>query len=120
MFLCAIQAVTIPALAVFYNLPIGRPMLLVSGVVLLTTLGIVAVGTLFSAMAVNTRLAELLLPLLSLPFFVPLLMSAAQASTVILGNRPTAEAWPWLRIIIGFDIVFLVACTIAFPYTLEE
>ena len=37
-------------------------------------IGIVAVGTLFSAMAVNTRLAELLLPMLSLPFFVPVLM----------------------------------------------
>jgi heme exporter protein B len=87
---------------------------------LLATIGIVAVGTLFSAMAVNTRMAELLLPMLSLPFFVPVLLNAAQATTRVLGGRPAAEAWPWLRIIIAFDIVFVVACTMAFPYTLEE
>jgi ABC-type transport system involved in cytochrome c biogenesis permease component len=76
--------------------------------------------TLFSAMAVNTRLAELLLPMLSLPFFVPIVMSAAQATARVLAGRPVAEAWPWLKILTAYDIVFLVACTMAFPFTLEE
>jgi hypothetical protein len=31
-----------------------------------------------------------------------------------------SESWPWLKILIAFDIVFLTACTLAFPYTLEE
>ena len=75
------QAVTIPALvAVLQSARSRRPLLAVSGIVFLAMVGIVAVGTLFSAMAVNTRLAELLLPMLSLPFFVPILMCAAQAS----------------------------------------
>jgi heme exporter protein B len=120
IFLCAIQTITIPALALFYNLPLGRPLLVVTGIVLLATIGIVAIGTLFSAMAVNTRLAELLLPMLSLPFFVPILMNAAQATTRVLADRPLAEIWPWLKILIAFDIVFVVACTLAFPFTLEE
>ncbi len=120
LFLCAIQAVAIPALALFYNLPVGRPLLVVSGIVLLAMVGIVAVGTLFSAMAVNTRLAELLLPMLSLPFFVPILMNAAQATTRVLASRPLAEAVPFLKILIAFDLVFIVACTLAFPFTLEE
>lgn len=120
IFLFAIQVVAIPALAIFYNLPFGKALLLVAGIVLLATLGIVAVGTLFSAMAVNTRLAELLLPMLSLPFFVPILMTAAQATTLVFAGRPLVEAWPSLKILLGFDIVFLVACTLAFPFTLEE
>ena len=120
LFLCAIQVITIPALALFYNLSIGRPLMVVSGIVFLAMIGIVAVGTLFSAMAVNTRLAELLLPMLSLPFFVPILMNAAQATTRVLSDRPLAESWPWLKILIAFDIVFVVACTLAFPFTLEE
>jgi heme exporter protein B len=120
VFLFAIQIVAIPALAIFYNLPFGTPLLAVSGIVLLATIGIVAVGTLFSAMAVNTRLAELLLPMLSLPFFVPILMTAAQATTLVFAGRPLGEAWPSLKILVAFDIVFLVACTLAFPYTLEE
>jgi heme exporter protein B len=120
LFLCAVQAVTLPALVLFYNLPVGPSLLGVAAIMLLATIGIVAVGTLFSAMAVNTRMAELLLPMLSLPFFVPVLLNAAQATTRVLAGRPAAEAWPWLRIIIAFDIVFVVACTMAFPYTLEE
>jgi heme exporter protein B len=120
VFLCAIQIVTIPALALFYNLAFGRQLLVVSGIVFLAMLGIVAVGTLFSAMAVNTRLAELLLPMLSLPFFVPLLMDAAQASARVFAGAPMSTVWPWLKILIGFDLVFIVACMIAFPFTLEE
>jgi len=120
IFLTAVQVVAIPALALFYNLQLGRSMLVVSGIVFLAMIGIVAVGTLFSAMAVNTRLAELLLPMLSLPFFVPVLLCGAQGATVVLAGRPLAEAWPWLRILVAFDIVFVVACTLAFPFTLEE
>lgn len=120
VFLTGVMIVAIPALALFYNLPVGTPLLAVSGIVFLAMLGIVAVGTLFSAMAVNTRLAELLLPMLSLPFFVPILMNAAQASNRVFAGRPVAEAWPWLKILIGFDIVFLVACAMAFPFTVEE
>jgi len=37
-----------------------------------------------------------------------------------LAERPLAESWPWLKILIAFDIVFVVACTLAFPFTLEE
>ena len=120
IFLCAVQAIAIPALAVFYNLRFDGTLLLISAIVLLAMIGIVAIGTLFSAMAVNTRLAELLLPMLSLPFFVPVLMDAAQATTRVMAGRPLAEAWPWLRLLIAFDLVFIVACATAFPFTLEE
>lgn len=120
LFVGAIQLIAVPAVALFYNLPMGRPLLVLLGMAWLAAVGLVAVGTLFASMAVNTRLAELLLPMLSLPFFVPLVMSASYASTKLLAGRPAAEWWPWLRILIGFDIVFLVACTLAFPFTLEE
>jgi heme exporter protein B len=120
LFLCAIQAVTIPALALFYNLPVDRALAAVSGIVLLVMVGIVAVGTLFSAMAVNTRMAELLLPMLSLPFFVPILMSGAQASQRVFAGRPLSESSAELKLLIAYDLVFIVACTLAFPFTLEE
>jgi heme exporter protein B len=120
LFVTGVQAVAIPAVALFYNVPLGGIWLPLTGLALLAALGIVAVGTLFSAMAVNTRLAELLLPMLSLPFFVPIVMTAAQTTARLLSGRPVAEAWPWLRILLGFDLVFVVACTIAFPFTLDE
>lgn len=120
LFVAGVQAVTLPALALFYNVPLGPVWIPLAGIAVLAAIGIVAVGTLFSAMAVNTRLAELLLPMLSLPFFVPIVTAAAQTTARLLAGRPAAEAWPWLRILLGFDLVFVVACAIAFPYTFEE
>jgi heme exporter protein B len=120
VFVVAVQAVALPAVALFYNVPLADVWAPLAGIALLAAVGIVAVGTLFSAMAVNTRLAELLLPMLSLPFFVPIVTAAAQTTARLLAGRPIAEAWPWLRILLGFDLVFVVACAAAFPYTLEE
>jgi heme exporter protein B len=120
LFVIGVQAITLPALVLFYNLPIGDVIGPLTAIALLAAVGLVAVGTLFSSMAVNTRMAELLLPMLSLPFFVPIVMAAAGSTAKLLAGRPIAEAWPWLRILVAFDIVFIVACTLAFPFTLEE
>jgi heme exporter protein B len=120
VFVAGIQAITIPAVALLYNLPLGKTLPILFGITLLAAIGLVAVGTLFSAMAANTRLAELLLPMLSLPFFVPVVYGAAQATATLLAGRPPAEAWPSLKLLIAFDIVFLTACTLAFPFTIEE
>jgi len=120
LFVAGIQLVTIPAVALLYNLPLGHTIVILLAIALLAALGLVAVGTLFSAMAANTRLAELLLPMLSLPFFVPVVYGAAQSTSTLLAGRPIAEAWPFLKLLIAFDLVFLFACTLAFPFTLEE
>lgn len=120
IFVIGVQVVALPAVALFYNVPLNDVALPLAGLALLAAIGIVAIGTLFSAMAVNTRLAELLLPMLALPFFMPIVMAAAQTTARLLAGRPAAEAWPWLRILLAFDLVFVVACTLAFPFTVEE
>lgn len=121
VFVAAVQCVTVPAVALFYDLPLrGGVLGALLGIAALAAVGLVAVGTLFSAMTVNTRLAELLLPMLALPFFVPIVTPAALATARLLAGRPLAEVAPMLRLLGGFDLVFLVACTLAFPFTLEE
>jgi heme exporter protein B len=120
VFVAAVQTIAIPAVALFYNLPMGRVAAPLAMVALLAAIGLVAVGTLFSAMAVNTRLAELLLPMLALPFFVPIVIPAAQATAKLMSGRPVGDAVAWLKLLVAFDIVFVVACTLAYPFTLEE
>jgi heme exporter protein B len=120
IFVGAIQLVTVPAAALFYGLPFGETVPMMLGIGALATIGLVSVGTLFASMAVNTRMAELLLPLLSLPFFLPVVMAAGQATQRLIAGRPMAESIGWLKLLVAFDLVFLVACTLAFPYTLEE
>ena len=120
VFVLAVQALAIPGVGIMYNAPLTRIAAPLAGIVVLAAVGLVAVGTLFSAMTVNTRFAELLLPMLSLPFFVPIVIAAAQSTEKLLSGRPVSEVAPWLDILASFDLVFLYACTIAFPATLEH
>ena len=120
VFVLAVQAIAIPAVSLFYNLPLGGIALPLAAIALLAAVGLVAVGTLFSSMAANTRLSELLLPMLSLPFFVPIVIPAAQATAKLLSGRPVIDALAWLRLLLAFDLVFVAACMLAYPFTLEE
>jgi len=120
IFVAAVQMIAIPALVLFYNLPLGDVAGPLIAIALLAAIGLVAVGTLFSAMAVNTRLAELLLPMLALPFFVPIVIAATQATAKLLSGRPVSEGGAWLKLLLAFDIVFVAACTLAYPFTVED
>ncbi len=120
VFVLGVQVVAIPAVFVLYKVPLGVETGIVLGLAVLAAVGFVAVGTLFSSMASNTRLAELLLPLLTLPFFIPVVVAAAQTSARVIAGRPLAESMAWLQLLAAFDIVFVYACTLAFPHTLED
>jgi len=120
IFVAGVQLVAIPALVLFYNLPLGNVAGPLLAIAILAAIGLVAIGTLFSAMAVNTRLAELLLPMLALPFFVPIVTAAAQATARLLSGRPVIEVAAWLKLLLAFDIVFVAACTVAYRFTVED
>ena len=120
VFVLAVQALAIPAVALFYNAPLGRIAGGLAAIAVLAAIGLVAVGTLFSAIAANTRLAELLLPVVVLPFFVPIVMAAAQATGQLMAGRPLSETAGWLQLLGAYDLVFAAACMLAFPYILEE
>lgn len=119
-FVAGVQALTLPAVALFFDLQVGSAWGMLIGIVLLAALGLAAVGTLFAAIAANTRLAELLLPMMTLPFFVPLVIPAAQASAVVLRGQPVSDAMAWLKVLLAFDLVFVTACIVVFPFTIEE
>lgn len=120
VFVLGVQAVALPAIALFYNLPVAGVIVPLAGVMLLAAIGLTCIGTLFAGITSNTRMAELLLPVLALPFFVPIVIPAAQTTARLLAGRPVEESLAWLRILFAFDLVFLYACTIAFPFTLED
>jgi heme exporter protein B len=76
-------------------------------VVLLGTWGLTVVGTMFSALTVNLRLRELMLPMLVYPIMVPGLLAAVQLTTPLVMGQPLAgDLIPWLRLLIAFDVIF--------------
>jgi len=120
VFVAAVQALALPAVALFFDLSVGSAWWAVMAIVLLASVGLSAVGTLFAAIASNTRMAELLLPMMTLPFFVPLVIPAAQASALIMRGQPIEDGLSWLKVLVAFDLVFVSACVVAFPFTIEE
>ncbi len=120
VFVGIIETLALPAFAIFFGvpiLPVIGPMLLV---VALATIGFVSVGTLLSIMAVSTKFAEMMLALLMLPFLLPPVSAAAQITTNLFAGLPLARTIAWLKLLIGFDIVFVVLCMLLFEWTLEE
>jgi heme exporter protein B len=119
-FVGLVEALALPLFALFFNvpvLPVLGPLVLV---IVLATVGFVGVGTLLSAIAVSTRFAELMLPLLMLPFLVPPITSAVQLTARLFGGRPLAEQAAWLKLLVGYDIVVIVAALVVFEFTLDE
>ncbi len=108
------------ALAVFYRAPVEKAagsLALVAGA---ATLGIAAVGTLFAAMSVQTRTREVLLPILMFPLLVPVLIAAVKATAALLGTGGWPAAADWFKMLLAFDVIFVVVCGLTFEYLLEE
>jgi heme exporter protein B len=119
-FVAVVEAIGLPLFVLFFDVPVGRILLPLVGVIALATVGFVAVGTLFSAMVVRTRFAELMLPVLLLPFMIPPLIGAVQVTARLFDGRPLSEIVGWLRLLGAYDIVFLTLATLLFPATVTE
>lgn len=120
VFMGVVEAIALPAFALFFNyriMPVLPSLILV---IFLATVGFASVGTLFSAMSVNTRASEVLLPVLMFPVVVPVLIAAVKATGKILAARPIAEYASWMKLILAFDVIFIVVSVLTFEYVVEE
>ena len=118
LFMLIIEAIALPTFAFLFNLPVLSLQIVV--ITVLTTVGFVAVGTLFSALAVNTKAREMVLSILFLPIVAPIIICAVKASSLALSGEPWSSLSSWLRIIGAFDAIFLVLSFLIFAYVIEE
>lgn len=88
-------------------------------VVALGVLGLTVLGTFYAAMASRSRAREVLLPLLLFPMLVPALLAATMASKALLGDDLMHEAGAWIRLLVAYDAIFLVATLLAFEHIIE-
>lgn len=118
LFMLVIEAIALPIFMFLFNLPVLSPQLIT--ITALATLGFVAVGTLFSALAVNTKAREMVLPILFFPIVAPIIISAAKASGLALAGESWGGLSPWIQIIVAFDAIFLVVSYLIFSFVVEE
>ena len=115
-----VAAVTLPLSVLFFNVDVRGVIGPLVAVTLLATPGFVAVGTVIGAVSVRTRFAELMLPLLLLPFLLPPLIGGVQVTARLLADRPLNEVAGWLRLLAVYDVVFVTVCALLFPSVVEE
>jgi heme exporter protein B len=116
LFIGVVEIVALPVFAALFDVSLFAGTLL--PIVLLGTLGIATVGTLFSAMAAATRARELLLPVLVFPLIVPVVISAVRATGSLM--VPALNDPPWIGLMAAFDIIFLSISTLTFEFVIEE
>ncbi len=117
MFL--MEIITIPVFIILFSYGIKNiPGLLL--VVLLGTCGFIFVGTLLSALAVNTRTREILLPVILFPVLLPVILSAVTATGTMLATGEISEIMGEIQLLAVYDVIFFIVAQMVFEYTIED
>lgn len=118
LFITAVELLLLPVLSLLFDVWLLTPgILLFIG---LGTVGFAAVGTLFSAVSVNTRAREVMLPILLFPVMVPVLIAGVRGVSGLLDGEPLRDLLQWVRLLIAYDVVFTTAAFLLFDYVVEE
>lgn len=116
IFLGVVEVVAIPLFAAIYNLPILGGQLVV--IVVLGTVGIATMCTIFAAVASATRAREIMLPLLVFPLLIPVVIGAVRATQSLV--IPVVNDPPWPGLLAAFDIIFVTLSALVFQYVVED
>ena len=117
-FMLIVEIIVLPVYSVLYNVNLFQPGLLL--VILLGSIGYVAVGTLLAAMSVQTRTRDILLPILLFPVVIPVLLAAVKASSGILTGADFADILLPINLLIAYDIIFIAVAFMVFDNVVEE
>jgi heme exporter protein B len=118
LFILVVEAILLPLVMIFFNLSLLTWQNLL--VLLLGTYGFAAVGTVFSAMAVNTRAREVMLPILLFPVLLPVLVAGVKMTGSLLDGNPLSDVLNWLQLVAVYDVGVTVIAYLTFGFVVEE
>ena len=118
VFMLIVEVIVLPVYSVLYSVNLFQPGLLL--VILLGSIGYVGVGTLLSAMSVQTRTRDILLPILLFPVVIPVLLAAVKASSGFLTGAEWADVLVPINLLIAYDVIFIAVAFMVFDSVVEE
>jgi heme exporter protein B len=116
--MAGVELVLLPLATALLGADLLQPAVIL--VVALGTFGLASLGTLLATVASETRARDALLPILLLPLSVPLLLAAAKATAGLLDGVGLGGVAHWLRLLLGFDMLFAAAAIVLFEHLVEE
>ena len=120
VFMIVFEIILLPFFTLFFNLSLFLYLPKLTGVILLGTLGICSVGTILSAVSINTRMREVMLPLLLFPVIIPVVIGAVNATGIILRQESQSGLMDWVRLLVFFDVLYTVVSYFLFEYVVTE
>jgi heme exporter protein B len=120
LFMLVVEVILFPLFVIFFNLDIFEKIPLIMLILIAGTLGVSAVGTLFSAMTVQIRAREVMLPILLLPLIVPVIIGAVEATSGVLQGESAMFYRPWIELLIIFDVIFTIVSFWMFEFILDH
>jgi heme exporter protein B len=114
-----VEIVVIPLFWILFNLRSWDVIPNLFLVTLLGTVGFCVLGTLLSAVTLKARARELLLPLVLFPLMIPVILGTIRCMEAILRAGELGDAVPWLRLLVGFDVIFLTVGVLIFDWVIE-
>jgi heme exporter protein B len=119
-FIFTVEIILFPMFIILFNLDIIEEIPILLVIFFLATLGLAAVGTLFSALTVQIRAREVMLPILLLPLVVPVMIAAVEATKGALGGDPLSLYRQWVELLVIFDLIFTVVSFWMFEFIMES
>jgi len=120
VFTTFMEIITLFLFSILYNTTIFPFLVPLGLIVFLGTVGFTAIGTTFSAISATTRTRDVLLSILFFPVSVPVIIASVKATGIILNGMPFQTVIPWLKILGGFDLIFLLVSYLTFEFITEE
>ncbi len=122
VFISIVELITIPIFVIFFVGDVSKINFpLFALIIIMSNSGIAAIGTLLSAISINTRARDLMMPILFFPIIVPVLIAAVKStSIVLLASNPLSDIYAWLQLLLVYDMIFLLISYMTFEYILEE
>jgi heme exporter protein B len=114
-----VEIVVIPLFWILFNLQTWNLLPRIFLISLLGTVGFCVLGTIMSAITLRARARELLLPLVLFPLMIPVILATIQCLGAVLRAGEIGDALPWLRLLIGFDLIFLTVGVLVFDWVIE-
>ena len=119
IFILFMQCLLIPLFALLFYAPAMEHFFEMIALSALAAFGFSSLGTLLSGLTTDVRFKEILLPILLFPLLIPMLLAVVRIlAGIFLGEGFQGEL-DWLKLLIGFDLIFMIVAYLTFDFVME-
>jgi heme exporter protein B len=119
LLMLLVELVVMPLFWILFNLHGWNLLPQLFLVTLLGTVGFCVLGTIMSAVTLRARARELLLPLVLFPLMIPVILATIRCMENIMSAGDLGAAASWLRLLLGFDVIFVTVGILIFDRVIE-